>query len=668
MTTLPDTPPTPYRDLLGPLPVPLFDGVAAARRHAVGPAVVLLTRWTLGEAEELSRYGLGHPVALVPVRPDGPLVVIGPVLRPGAAACLCCAEYQRLATDGGRVPWRSPGMALSGVPSPTLGGSLAALALDLLDDDGDGEQGEEQGEEQDEDHGGPWGGPRPDRADGRTAVVHIVHQGRGTWSTHRVRPVGGCEACRPLPADSPAGVAALPSAPRPLPDPYVLRAPNPRTTPDGLRAALHDTRFGPVRRLLRAEDSAFSLTSAFVTDGRLADGAGYGRAGDFATSERIALFEGVERYAGMRPTGRRTVVRASFAELGPDRAVDPERLGLPDPAHQGHPASRTVPYTPDLELDWVHGWSLTRRRVTAVPEHVAYWDVPGPDRPRVVYESSNGCGLGNSPEEAALYGLFEVAERDAFLMAWYAATPLRRVEAPAGDLDTALLADRAAGVGYRLLLLDATNDFGVPAVLAVCRYEGTHPAAPRMFLAAGAHHDPRAAIRSAVAEVVTNVLESVHRSTDEGGPRDPRRLRPMLDRPDLVVTLDDHVGLNTLPEALPRWEFLSADAPPLTVEEAWPGAPTPVHDLAELLGATVERLAEKGLEVITVDQSEPGTRERLGLHCVKTVVPGSLPMTFGHVNRRTRGLPRLLEVPYRLGRAARPLRHEDLTLHPHPFP
>ncbi|MFF3013352.1 TOMM precursor leader peptide-binding protein [Streptomyces sp. NPDC057939] len=646
MTTLPGTPPIPARDLLGPLPVTLFDGVAAAREHALGPAVVLLTGWTLGEAEELARLGLGRPVALVPVRLDGPLAVIGPVLRPGAAACLCCAEYQRLATDGGRVPWRSPGMALAGVPSPALGGSLAALALDLLDD-------AEHDAEQD---------------DGRTAAVHVLHQGRGTWSTHRVRPVGGCEVCRPLPADSPAGVAPMPSAPRPLPDPYVLRAPNPRTTPDGLRAALHDTRFGPVRRLLRAEDSAFSLTSAFVTDGRLTDGAGYGRAGDFATSERIALFEGVERYAGMRPTGRRTVLRASFAELGLGRAVDPERLGLPEPAHQGHPAARTVPYAPDLELDWVHGWSLTRQRVTAVPEHVAYWDVPGPGRPRVVYESSNGCGLGNSPEEAALYGLFEVAERDAFLMAWYAATPLRRVEAPAEDLDTALLADRAAGVGYRLVLLDATNDFGIPAVLAVCRYEGTHPAAPRMFLAAGAHHDPRAAIRSAVAEVVTNVLESVHRPAEEGGPRDPRRLRPMLDRPDLVVTLDDHVGLNTLPEALPRWEFLTADAPPLTVEEAWPGAPAPVHDLGRLLGATVERLAGTGLEVITVDQSEPGTRERLGLHCVKTVVPGSLPMTFGHVNRRTRGLPRLLEVPYRLGRTARPLRHEDLTFHPHPFP
>lgn len=91
-------------------------------------------------------------------------------------------------------------------------------------------------------------------------------------------------------------------------------------------------------------------------------------------------------------------------------------------------------------------------------------------------------------------------------------------------------------------------------------------------------------------------------------------------------------------------------------------------DLSGLLTRTVARLARAGLEVITVDQSEPGLRERFGLHCVKVVVPGALPMTFGHVNRRTLGLSRLLDVPHRLGRTARPVHHGELPLHPHPFP
>ncbi|MFC1419006.1 TOMM precursor leader peptide-binding protein [Streptacidiphilus cavernicola] len=630
--------------------VPVLDAAAALAR-TTGTAIVLLEHWTLGQAEELSRHALTHPVVHLPIRLDGALTVLGPVLRPGGRACLCCAEYQRLATAGGRVPWRSPGLALAGVPSPALAEAVGALAAELL-------------------RTGPAEGASVPGTEEDGADVRIVHNGRATWSSHRVRPVGGCEVCRPLPPDS-AAAAAVPAVPRPMPDPAVLRGANSRTDLTGMRAVLHDERFGPVRRLRRAEHSVFGLTSAQVTDGRLADDGGYGRSTDFDSSERVALFEAVERLAGMRPMGRRTVLRAAFASLGPERAVDPERLGLPDPAYHGHPASRSVPYTPQLELDWVHGWSLTHRRPVAVPEHVAYWDVPtgpGPDRPRVVYESSNGCGVGNSPQEAALYGLFEVAERDAFLMAWYAATPLRRIALPDDDAEVAQLIDRTELLGYQLTLLDATNDLGVPAVIALCRYRGDNPAAPLAFLAAGAHHDPRAAIRSAVTEVVTNVHEPADRALTPGRPRAAERLRPMLTAPELVVSLDDHVGLGTLPEARPWLDALVGAGPALDWRDAWPGAPQPVADLTALLTSTVRRLSGEGLEVIAVSQDEPGVRDRLGLHCVKVIVPGSLPMTFGHVNHRTRGLPRLLEVPYRLGRAERPLLYHELAIHPHPFP
>ncbi|MFJ7911910.1 TOMM precursor leader peptide-binding protein [Kitasatospora sp. NPDC096204] len=625
-----------------------------ALAHTSGTAVVHLTGWTLGLAERLSRHALAHPVRLVPVREDGALTVVGPVLHRGSPACLSCTEYQRLATAGGRVPWQSPVLALAGTGTPAFSEAVLALAAELAEAAAG------------PDAAGPGGDGPPEAAS--HATVHLVHGDRATWSTHRVRPVGGCPVCHPLPEDTP-DAARLPSEPLPLPDPAVLRGANGRTTAERLRAELHDERFGPVRGLYRTEDSAFALTTALVTDGRLEDDGGYGRAADFRSSERVALFESVERLAGMRPLGRRGALRSSYADLvaehGPGAVLDPVRLGLPDPGD--HPARTTVPYTPDLVLDWVHGWSLTHDRPTAVPEHLAYWDPPGRDRPRVAHETSNGCGLGNSPQEAALYGLFEVAERDAFLMAWYARTPLPAVAVPTEDRETADLADRAHLLGYRLTLLDATDDLGIPAVIAVCRYRGTHPDAPRVLLAAGAHHDPRTAIRSAVAEVVTNVQNAPRRSTAPGGARDPRRLRAMLERPELVTVLDDHVGLNTLPEAQPRLDFLFAGPPPVPWQERWP-APEPVSDLTGLLERTVDRLAGEGLEVVVVRQDEPGVRDRLGLYCVKVIVPGTLPMTFGEANRRTHGLPRLLDVPYRLGRTPRPLRHDELPLHPHPFP
>ena len=73
-------------------------------------------------------------------------------------------------------------------------------------------------------------------------------------------------------------------------------------------------------------------------------------------------------------------------------------------------------------------------------------------------------------------------------------------------------------------------------------------------------------------------------------------------------------------------------------------------DLSTLLAHYVDRL---NLEVIAVDQSDPVIADRLGLFSAKVIVPGALPMTFGHMYRRTRGLSRL--------RANGPLL-------PHPFP
>jgi ribosomal protein S12 methylthiotransferase accessory factor len=50
------------------------------------------------------------------------------------------------------------------------------------------------------------------------------------------------------------------------------------------------------------------------------------------------------------------------------------------------------------------------------------------------------------------------------------------------------------------------------------------------------------------------------------------------------------------------------------------------------------------------------------------IVPGTLPMVFGHASRRVHGLSRVVNMPYRLSRAAQPLKWSELHEDPHPFP
>lgn len=554
---------------------------------------------------------------MIPVRHDGGLVLIGPA--PGGV-CVPCAEEARLAVFGPDVPRQA---RVDGLSTPAMTPLVDALIARVRAD--------------------------PERYRRR---VLAVRTDLAVVSEHRVRPrPEGCPVCGPLPVDS-LETAEIGREPVPV-EPGELRGANPKSL--RLKEELEDLRHGPVVGVYTIGHLPLAVSSAELVSEHAIREAGYGRTLDFADAERVALYESVERINAMKPRRTTTVLEASFAELGPERALDPERLGRYEPEHVAHLGFPLPPYTPDLRTRWVHGWSYTRERAIAVPEHIAYFSTG----PRFVAETSNGCGLGNSLTEAVLHGLFEVAERDAFLMAWYAKTPLRRIRVPE-DAVLPHLTDRLESLGYELQFFDATNDLGIPAVLSLARYRGDDPDVPQAYFAAGAHPDPRRALLGAAAEVAVDVESTVDKE-----PGDPARLRRMLNEPWLIRTMDDHVAVNGLPEAASRYAFLTdSDLPGIDADDLAP-APPAFDDLRDLLDFYV---SSWDLEVIAVDQSDPVTAERLGLYSAKVLVPGTLPMTFGHLHRRTRGLPRLLEVPYALGRVKAPLRYEDLALQPHPFP
>ena len=67
-------------------------------------------------------------------------------------------------------------------------------------------------------------------------------------------------------------------------------------------------------------------------------------------------------------------------------------------------------------------------------------------------------------------------------------------------------------------------------------------------------------------------------------------------------------------------------------------------DLTSDLHQLLNRLHQSNLEIIVVDQTVP-LIEKNGLHCVKVIIPGMLPMTFGHHLTRITGLDGY--IPYR---------------------
>lgn len=594
-------------------------------------------------ADELSPVGATltrpHAVALrggtLHASMDGPLALLGPWTPTDAPGCSRCAGLWRADVEGEAATDRAAPGGLF-----TLWEDVFSALVDATDP-----------------------------ADLRLSLIALDCR-TGQITRHRFIPHPHCGDCFPggrgLAVDD---TAHAPNLEGPLPTiGSVLRTR--AMDRDGLRERLLDFRFGPAAHIYRDEESPLALmTCETVAPGRTAREGGYGRSTRFRASEVPAFLEGVERVTGGRLLSGAPTVHGSYSELAGD-ALDPASLGLHEEEWYGHPTFDPVPYTPQTRTSWVWGWSTRDQRRILVPEHVAFWHAGVRDQ-RFLYESSNGCAVGGSLAEAVLYGLFEVVERDAFLLAWYSRTRLRRIEG-ADDPDLCHLNDLLTERGLALSLFDLTSDLEIPTVLAmVTAPEGAvrEGAAPAMSLATGTHLDPRRALMAAVEETATNALmypKWVRMRASVA----VERCRPMLDDFTLIRTLEDHTGTHGLWEARPLWEFLEHPSGHVGMGEFTAGGPSSFTgmDLAAVLRERLAALHTLGLDVIVVDQSSAPYTEASGVRSVKVIVPGALPMTFGHTHRRTRGLERLTRasdlfeggIPWEEPGKVYPI--------PHPFP
>ncbi|MFD5569507.1 TOMM precursor leader peptide-binding protein [Streptomyces cadmiisoli] len=581
--------------------------------------------------------------------------VIGPLVRPGEPGCDECAELRRSAAQP------NPGHPKSAAPphaaarlSTVAAQQIAALAVDRI-----------LSPETLSAAATSWS---DSPADAPALPVVTVAQLRDlSVSHHRLLPEPLCPQCGRLPEDSAeAGLLAPRAVPTARPGAYRTRSLKGRE--EEIAELYADTETGLVSGVMRMQDQPVPVVAAPLgaRAGSHAD-SGYGRTLDYRSARTTAVLEALERHAGSQPGGRRTSVHGSYRQLAED-ALHPPTLGLHADAAPGVPGPSYQRYHDDLEMAWVWGHSFARRGPVLVPESYAYYGVGhgDPTRRPFVHEVSNGCALGSSPEEAILHGLFEVAERDAFLMTWYARLPVPRVDlGSAKDRDLPLLAEGVEhDLGYRVVAFDTTMEHGLPSALVMAVDASPSPLRARVMCAAGAHPVPERALMAALLELTPNVAW-LSRSFAE----DRERAAAMVAEPLLVREMADHALQGAHPDAWGRYTFLLEEREARPIAESFGGAARrdPVTDLRAELDLWTGRYLAGGLDVIAVDVTTPEQR-RGGFHSVKVIVPGLLPMTFGHVNRRVNGLPRLYTVPKALGHTDRSLTDSDLHQAPHPFP
>ncbi|MEV7594020.1 TOMM precursor leader peptide-binding protein [Streptomyces sp. NPDC089922] len=610
--------------------------------HATGATVAVNAGWDLAwETRQWQQAAAAHHPHLS-VRLLGTEALLGPLWVPGTpAGCAGCAEARlRITADHPLAEEFGVPCRLPRTPSPFLPELLRTAVASLL--------------------AAP---PAP----GELHAVGGPRSGR-----HRVRRSLACPVCAARDT-TPADPASPPPRWEPLshpadPDDPARGTPG-RTLldPGHLRERVVDPRFGPVLGIIRDTHAPFAMSSAVHPD---AKAWGYGRAPRFDRSEPLAVLEVYERLAGFPHHGT-VLTDTPYTDLR-DRALDPASLGGYTPEQLAHPLSRVLPGDAATPRDWVWGHRLRDGEPVLVPAEVGFYQYEytermarhrarraPEDRRRRHFqpESSSGCALGSSLEEAALHSLFELAERDAFLLAFHRARPLPAVDpASLEDPTSRMLLDSITARGYDAHLLVITQDIAIPAVWALAVHRtGGHPAT---WSAAGSGADPAAAVRGALWELAQLVGEPVD--------WEHAHAERLLADPYRVDVLEDHYILYSLPETLPRITSVLGGTT-VALHEAFPQAAERFREEAgaDVLGALrhTERLyADAGLDtIVVVDQT---TREHtdLGLAVAKAVVPGIVPMCFGHAQQRLTGLPRLERALADAGRPA------GAACDPHPFP
>jgi len=367
-----------------------------------------------------------------------------------------------------------------------------------------------------------------------------------------------------------------------------------------------------------------------------------------------AMGEAVERYCSAF-FDYNELPLSSFRDLR-SPATPPHAYSLYTPEQHARGDLQWVPFNEDSIVCWTEGTSLVTRKQVMLPAAMVYvpyhYRLSAGEAP-IAQPISTGLAAGCSFEEAALSGLCEVVERDAFTITWQAGLARPRIDpgtVPPSCLDV-LQRYRDAGLDVRIM--DITSDIPVPTFMTIAL--GHAETSPAVAVAAATDPSAEVALLKSLEELAhtrkfaKQLMEYTPPIPVEAGHPRVEDQRHHL-RFYCPQSSKEHIAFASASDECR--DFASV------VDVAEAGAES-------ALRAISGQIAALRMDVIACDLTTPDVRP-LGLSVVRVAVPGMNPLFMGHKNRALGGA-RLYQVPERLGYKG--LRPGDAdNLFPHPFP
>lgn len=347
-----------------------------------------------------------------------------------------------------------------------------------------------------------------------------------------------------------------------------------------------------------------------------------------------AIGEGIERYSAARYR-KKDLLRLSLNNLK-EEYLDPRQLCLYEEDQYKEPQFPFTRFVPDQSIEWTKGHWLHDGKPVWLPALPTYYNFCTRPEERFCQVTSNGLAAGRSIEDASMRAVYELVERDAFMITWLCQIPAKRLsmdETSQSNVCEVIRQIEEQGVKIDLYLLDV--GLSIPTVACIAFGDGKNWPGATVSLAS--HASPRTAVRKAI-------LEQGHVG--------PYIRRLMLDKkqtipaqPDEVKTLTDHALYYIPCDRASAFNFLwSKNEDPL-----------PVSTLEEpkslSFDSLVERITAAGMRIAIGNVTSPDVVHS-PLRVVRALGINIQPIDFG----------------FRLRRLANPRLKSMLTNGFNPFP
>jgi ribosomal protein S12 methylthiotransferase accessory factor len=399
--------------------------------------------------------------------------------------------------------------------------------------------------------------------------------------------------------------------------------------------------------IFQATVANFDFRSAEPID-RLASGKGETE----AHAMHAAIGEALERYCASLYDPA-SFQKAALTELDSDR-IHPEECVLYSKtqyARQDWPYARLDEKAP---IAWLRTYELPVGNAVLVPASLIYLNCLAEQREDFFAPpTSNGLAAGPNVTAATLSGLYELIERDAFLITWMNRLPVPRVDFSSLKGLPKKIGDHYRQFGLETVVFNMTMDLPI-YVMAAAIIIRSGPG-PCIVFGLGCNLDPVSALKKALMEACQVRPGEVARYI-KNPPQ--QRLRSYQD----IHTVEDHSGFAGLPERFIEFSFLLDN-----------GRTQSIGDLSDRstgrdsddLAHTVETLRSAGCRVLYVDLTTPDLLP-FDVRVVRTIATGLQPMHFGFGEERLGG-QRLYRVPKAMGYDDRIRTENDLNPCPHPL-